>query len=346
MVNVSPTDGANARYCESVNIACEVTAQDNMTTNRRIVVLLSTYNGERFIEQQLQSILAQLPEDGMVMVRDDGSTDSTASLIDAVADPRVSITKGPNLGFGRSFLTLLAEAPADAEMIMFADQDDVWFAGKIDRAWEHLQQVGIVPALYSSSQMLADLHLRPLQATPAWPQPPSYKNALIENIVTGCTAALNGPAAELVRRGGVPASVRFHDWWMYLIVSAFGTVMFDPVPTLLYRQHGSNSIGHGTGWWGRQTQILRFLSSNDWVGIMLSQARAFHEIYGSSLAGDRFRLLHRCFAFDTDGVRPSWRLVVQCRRQRQFWFGEISLRMLVAAYLLGLWPLRKNRIAT
>jgi glycosyltransferase involved in cell wall biosynthesis len=136
----------------------------------RVVVLMSTYNGERFVAEQLRSILEQLPGSGRVFVRDDGSSDSTVTTIQAIADPRISMTAGSNLGFGRSFLTLLAESPADADLVMFADQDDVWLPGKISRAWQHLQPLGERPALYGSGQMLADAQLRPLHATPPWPQ--------------------------------------------------------------------------------------------------------------------------------------------------------------------------------
>jgi glycosyltransferase involved in cell wall biosynthesis len=193
---------------------------------------MSTYCGERFVVEQLQSILGQLPPDGSILVRDDGSPDGTADVIANFADHRIVLTRGENLGFGASFLTLLARVPRDADMVMFADQDDLWLPGKIDRAWQHLQPLADRPALYGSAQMLTDAELRPLHATPPWPRGPSLLNALTENIITGCTAALNRPAVELLQRGGVPEGVRFHDWWMYLVVSAFGTVVFDDQPTL------------------------------------------------------------------------------------------------------------------
>ena len=188
----------------------------------RVVVLMSTYNGENFVLEQLYSILDQLPVDGRIVVRDDGSSDATVERVASVADPRITVVRGENLGFASSFLTLLKNAPGDAGMIMFADQDDVWLPRKIERAWKVLSAPRDRPALYCSAQMLADEQLRPLHATQRWPRDPSFQNALSENIVTGCTAALNPAAAALLRRAGVPPEVRFHDWWMYLVVSAFG----------------------------------------------------------------------------------------------------------------------------
>lgn len=311
-----------------------------------VVVLLSAYNGERFIAEQLRSILQQLPAGGRVLVRDDGSSDATAGIVQTLGeqDPRVQLLRGGNLGFGASFLTLLAQAPADADMVMFSDQDDVWLPGKIARAWQHLQRCGDSPALYASAQMLADANLRPLHPTPPWPRGPSFAGSLTENIVTGCTAALNGAAVRLLQRGGVPPGVRFHDWWMYLVVSAFGTVVFDEQPTLLYRQHGANQIGHGAGWLGRQRQILRFLLRNDWVGILLAQVGELQLRYGGELAPPQRALVQRHFGFSGGHALPRWRLVFSARRWRHTAFGELALRVLLAAWKLHLWPRPGQRI--
>src|SRR5687767_4472450 len=211
---------------------------------------MSTYNGARFIREQLQSILQQLPPRGQIIVRDDGSRDGTVDEVGAVNDARITLLRGANLGFGRSFLTLLAHAPSDADMVMFSDQDDVWLPNKVERAWRHLRALDGQAGLYGSAQMLVDSALRPLYPTPPWPRGPSLTNALTENIITGCTAALNRPALELLQRAGVPDGVHFHDWWLYLVVSAFGSVVYDNQPALLYRQHGGNVIGHGAGWLG------------------------------------------------------------------------------------------------
>lgn len=302
------------------------------------VVLMSTYNGAAYVEVQLRSILSQLPEDGRVLVRDDGSTDDTVARIEAVADARIGLQRGCNLGFGASFLSLLAQAPPDTELLLFSDQDDCWLPGKIDRARAALRELGEVPGLYGSAQMLADGALRPLHRTPAWPRPPSFEGALVENLITGCTAALNGAAVRLLQRAGVPEGVRFHDWWVYLVVSAFGQVVFDPEPTLLYRQHGGNQIGHGTGWWGRQRQIVRFLLRHDWVGILLAQAAALERHYGSALPAGPRALLDRGFVFRADGAVPAWASVFSPRRRRQWLRDELPLRILLAAHRLRLWP--------
>jgi glycosyltransferase involved in cell wall biosynthesis len=304
---------------------------------------MSTFNGQRYVAAQLASILNQLPPGGCIRVRDDGSSDGTVNAILALGDPRISLSAGPNCGFGTSFLTLLAAAPAEADMVMFADQDDVWLPDKIERAWAQLQPFGSKPALYGSAQLLVDAELRPLHATPPWPRGPSLMNALTENIITGCTAALNRPAVALLQRAGVPEGVHFHDWWLYLVVSAFGTVVYDNQPALLYRQHDANVIGHGAGWFGRQWGVIRFLLRHDWVGILQRQVHAFLEHYGSLLAPCTLSVVLQYFQCAEDSTASRWRLVFSLKRWRQALIGDIALRVLLVAHKLRLWPLLRRK---
>jgi glycosyltransferase involved in cell wall biosynthesis len=297
---------------------------------------MSTYQGERYVREQLLSILSQLPPGGRIIVRDDGSHDQTVNEVAAFDDDRITLHRGSNLGFGPSFLTLLTLTPGDADVVMFSDQDDVWLPGKIDRAWQHLHKFDGHPALYASAQMLTDKDLRPLNATRPWPRPPSLANALMENIVTGCTAAINRPAIDLLQRAGVPAGVRFHDWWLYLVLSAFGTVVYDEQPTLLYRQHGRNVIGHGSGWLNRQLRMASFLLRHDWVGILLGQAQALLRCYGESLPTQTRDWMLAHFRFDGTAPEPRWRLIFEPRCSRQISLHELPLRLLLALHKLGL----------
>lgn len=303
----------------------------------RVVVLMSTYQGERYVREQLLSILSQLPKDGQIIIRDDGSVDRTIDTVAAVEDDRITLHRGTNLGFGPSFLTLLMLAPNDAAMVMFSDQDDVWLPGKIDRAWQYLCKFGSEPALYASAQMLVDKHLRPLHQTPRWPRPPSLANAITENIVTGCTAAINRPAIDLLQRAGVPAGVRFHDWWLYLVLSAFGTVVYDDEPTLLYRQHGGNVIGHAAGWLGRPLRMASFLLRNDWVGVLLGQVQALLRCYGESLPTATRDWILAQFCIHENESAPRWRLIFGAQRSRQMAAHELPFRLLLTLHKLKLW---------
>lgn len=311
-----------------------------LTTPGRVVVLMSTYQGERYVAEQLASILRQLPADGAILVRDDGSSDGTVPVIERLGDRRVRVERGQNVGFGRSFLTLLATAPDDADLVMFSDQDDLWLPGKIERAARALLPLRDRPALYGSTQMLADQTLQPLHVTRRWPNPPSFRGALAENMITGCTAALNAPAVRLLKRAGVANGVHFHDWWMYLVVSAFGRVVFDPEPTLLYRQHGANQIGHGAGSLGRWLHMARFLGRNDWVGILLAQVHTLWQHYGADLEPSARALIADNFELGVDTATPRWTLILRPGRWRD---QEIAFRLLLALHKLRLWPLPRRR---
>ena len=139
--------------------------------------------------------------------------------------------------------------------------------------------------------------------------------------------------------------MHFHDWWLYLVVSAFGTVVYDDRPALLYRQHGGNVIGHGAGWLGRQWQMLKFLLRNDWVGILQGQVRAFLMLYGESLAPQTRDRIHRYFHTAAKGGAPRWRLVFNAQRWRQAPVHEVALRALLVAHKLRLWPPPSRRLA-
>lgn len=303
----------------------------------RVAVVMSTFRGECFVAEQVASILHQLPADGWLLVRDDGSDDATVEKVAAFADPRIRITRGENVGFARSFFLLLASVPPEAECVMLSDQDDVWLPGKIARACDALEG-RTRPVLYFSRLQLVDEQLRPLGITAGWPRGPSFDNALAENIVTGCTIALNHAALDLVLRLGDVRKVRFHDWWIYLVVSAFGEVVADPLPTMLYRQHGTNVLGRGFGW-RRYVVNLRYIRRNSWVHVMFSQLQNFREVFGANLSAEQRALLDAYFdASDPAAVR---RLLVAPRRFRQTLADDVLLRLLVLAEILcgrGLLP--------
>lgn len=307
----------------------------------RVVVLMSTYEGEPYVAQQIESILSQLPPDGRLMVRDDGSRDRTISVVRSIRDARVHLVCGPNLGFARSFFTLMRAVPADAEMIMLSDQDDVWLPHKIMRAWNHLSSAGDTPTLYCTRQQLVDGELQPIALSNVWPRAPSFQNALTENIVTGCTAAFNPAALRLAMQLQSPEEIYFHDWWLYLVISAFGNVVADPDAPILYRQHGGNAIGRGSGL-KLYFQILRFIRKRSWAHIMYRQIGEFRMVYQEKLSPAQKHLVYSYF----DPRKPAalLKLLFAPKRFRQTLLGDLLLRLLLVAEVVsgrGLLPATK-----
>lgn len=253
--------------------------------NARVAVLMSTYNGQEYIQQQIESILPQLSPADILFIRDDGSTDETANIIARFSDDRIRLICGSNIGFGRSFFHLIYNIDPEYNAFLLSDQDDIWLPGKIERAALSVR-TQTKPTLYCSRLKLVDKNLKLLGFSPDFKRPPQLWNALCENIATGCTVALNLPALELIRE--VPLEtiqterIKYHDWWLYLCISAFGKIQFDTEALILYRQHGKNSIGMKAGI-GRYFNILRIIRRTPWTPLMLDQIQAFNRLYGTRL---------------------------------------------------------------
>jgi hypothetical protein len=227
------------------------------------VVLLATHNGAAYLPEQLRSLALQTDADWRVLVRDDGSTDDTSRLIAAfqaeMGTARVTRIghAGARLGALRNFTALLAAAPA-ARRYAFCDQDDVWLPGKLERAAMALdRQPPDCAALYCSRQIVVDARLRPLGMSPPLRRPPSLRNALVQNVASGCTIVMNRMARDAILAAAPPPGSN-HDWWAYLVTTAVGgRVLFDPEPMMLYRQHGSNTLGAAPGAGIRALRALR-----------------------------------------------------------------------------------------
>jgi rhamnosyltransferase len=221
-----------------------------------LAILLSSFNGGRFIAEQINSIRRQSYSDWTLIVRDDGSSDDTVAIVESLAsqDRRIRLlrdTKG-NLGPAGSFGALLAHArEAGAPYVALADQDDVWLQTKLARELEllHDQEAAAgraTPLLVHSDlavvrEDLTLLHRSFLdfQGLRHQSESPLVK-LLIQNFVTGSTVVVNRALLE----AAVPLPrVIMHDWWLALCAAALGRLLFLPEATVLYRQHGTNAQG-------------------------------------------------------------------------------------------------------
>ena len=230
-----------------------------------VTILLSAFNGERFLAQQLASLTDQTHADWRLRWRDDGSTDATRTIVEAFAlslrPGRATALgdDGHHRGIAGSFLHMLrlhTETGSD-DLVAFCDQDDLWLPEKLARgAAAFAGQDRSRPTLYCARQMLADARLRTLGPSPGLQRPPSFPAALVQNIATGCTVMLNRSAARLIASVDAPEGT-LHDWWAYLVVAAAGgQILVDGVPVVLYRQHGANAVGATRSRLGRGASAL------------------------------------------------------------------------------------------
>ncbi len=218
-----------------------------------ITVLLATYNGRRFIGEQLDSLLNQTYKDFKVLIHDDGSTDGTADIIDgyiARYPDKFSRIEAPATGSAAANFAFLF-SKCDDDYIMFCDQDDVWMPEKIEKTLAAVKAAEAetdadVPVLAHSDLAVTDAALNIINDSffamqKLDPDFITLPHLLVQNCVTGCTVMINRALKE--RTGEIPKECAMHDWWLALVAAVFGKTVFINEPLLYYRQHGDNSVG-------------------------------------------------------------------------------------------------------
>jgi len=218
-----------------------------------LYIVMGTYNGENFIATQIESILKQTISDFRLLIRDDGSTDSTCAILSQLAneDSRIEIlndTKG-NLGAAFNFEILINEAYIrGADFIAFSDQDDYWLENKLKLSLIALKSLSSdLPALVHTDLSVVNESLQVKHSSFMKYQGIHHVDKkpinvlLVQNFVTGCTTIINRKLVEISRP--FPKEIVMHDWWLALCAGAFGEIKFVEQATVLYRQHASNVIG-------------------------------------------------------------------------------------------------------
>lgn len=220
-----------------------------MPSSPHVVILLASHQGAAHLPVQLDSIAAQTMRDWSLVVSDDGSTDGTRDIVQDFAarhEPgRVRLVEGPRRGATRNFLSLLGQLEPGA-WAAFCDQDDQWTPQKLARAVDALTPL-TCPGHYAARTIIADPQLAPLRPSRSFHRPLGLRNALVQACMAGNTAVFNAPAARLLK-ASAPAAIRAgilsHDWWAYQVTAAHhATLIHDPRPCLLYRQHPSSEVG-------------------------------------------------------------------------------------------------------
>ena len=214
-----------------------------------IAILLCTYNGARFLAEQLASLEEQKHENWVVVASDDGSTDSTLEILRLYQAKwpagKLTIRSGPQKGFCQNFLSLACDSMLKANYYAFCDQDDVWLPTKLSVALDNIvaNQIINVPYVYCGRTRYVTDQLQPCGMSPLFVFPRTFRNALVQSIAGGNTMVFNQSAKLLIEKAG-PLEVASHDWWVYqLITGADGEVYYDQVPQLLYRQHANALVG-------------------------------------------------------------------------------------------------------
>ena len=257
-----------------------------MVNEKKVEILMSTYNGEKFLMEQLDSILHQTYGNLSILIRDDGSKDDTLKILNSYQKKtNLEVICGENIGSANSFFELLRQSSDNAMYYAFSDQDDVWFENKIQNGINSIENLDCsknMPILYCSNLKLVDENLKPFGVDNFTSIiQPSFNNSLVQNIAVGCTIIFNRKARDILIEKLPFNKVKDHDWWVYTVISAFGIVIYDDKSYINYRQHSNNAIGAATKKTDKlKRRIRKFLKYDS---IISNYVKVFKDYYGMNL---------------------------------------------------------------
>lgn len=262
-----------------------------------IAILMAVYNGEKYLSEQIDSILAQSESDWQLFINDDCSSDSSYDIAVKYAKEHperiiVSRNGSPSGSACANFMGMLGRT--DAEYAMFCDQDDVWLPDKIELTLRKMKELektyGNAPLLVHTELAVADRELN--ITAPSFtrfqglkPRYNSLNRLLCQNNVTGCTVMINRALIKLVRNA--PADkMLMHDWWLALAAAAFGHIGFVDKPTIKYRQHGNNQLGavNNRSLKGIAGFISKSGKAKERINATYRQAECFYSFYNDILS--------------------------------------------------------------
>ena len=266
---------------------------ENYMSTPTIEVLLSTYNGEKYIDQQLMSLIKQEDVIIHILIRDDGSQDKTLEIVERYAKEYdfISIIKGKNKGFAKSFWDLIQKS-GEYEYYAFCDQDDIWDKRKLISAIELIKKKNIKspkPTLYTSDVQSMDNNFNLLKKhTFGFKGTLSLDDSLIRSVLPGCTFVFNNELKKIACQ--YHGRIISHDWLIYQIALIFGQVVFDNNVYMNYRIHENNTIGVETKFGFIKSRINNLIKDKNKTR-RTDVVKDILDCYGTQLSVDVFNEL-------------------------------------------------------
>ncbi|MBR0461497.1 MAG: glycosyltransferase family 2 protein [Erysipelotrichaceae bacterium] len=263
-----------------------------------VKILMPVYNGEKYLKEQLDSLIRQDFSDWHLTISDDGSDDSSKRIIEeyeAEYPERISIHEsGKRFGDAKDHYLHLLEN-CKAEYIMFCDQDDVWKKNKISLTYKKMKEEEekdkpclIFTDLIPVDEDLKEISPSMMKLQDQDPYDPGFKKLVFRNVITGNTVMINKPLRDLALKFKGSEGIIMHDWWLGIVAAGFGKIAYIDMATVLYRQHGHNQIG------AKDTKSVSYISGrlNDLDSVKESvikrkkQAGLFLETYADRLSDE------------------------------------------------------------
>lgn len=258
-----------------------------------VAIIMGTYNGQRYIREQIESIINNTYEDYELHVYDDGSIDSTCNIIQEYAkrDARVLLHRNAqNKGVIRNFLD--AARDLEADYYMFCDQDDIWMTNKIEVSLRRIQEIerdnNEIPVAIYSDAVVVDENLKTIHRSfhkqnNLDVSKNAFKNLLLENKLIGCTIMFNRNLRDRLKYNNID-NIRMHDWWIGLVGSAFGKVAYIGTPLVQYRQHGNNEVGSVSEIVYIVKNLPHLVYQRKMLYAICEQAREFVDVYHDEMS--------------------------------------------------------------
>lgn len=258
--------------------------------DKKVAVIMSTYNGESFIREQMESILEQTYKNIEIIVRDDGSKDGTVAIVKEYQKKHknIKLYEGENLGFVKSFFELLKLTEAD--YYSYADQDDIWIENKIELAVNSLNKLdNTKPNMVFGNSDYYDENMSFI-GTGEKNKEYSFLQALFACIGQGMTMTVNKKTRDMIIEN-MPKSCFFHDWWTYLLCIGLGNVEYNNVTTVKYRRRKQNATSEGQGYIRLLMWRIKNLLFKNGMKDIKQQMLNFKEIYYNDLTEENKKII-------------------------------------------------------
>lgn len=272
-----------------------------------VAIIMTTYNGEKYVKEQIDSILVSNYQDFELFICDDGSNDNTVALMrpyEQQYPDKVHVFQNEkNLGLVRNFLQALSLTTMD--YVMFCDQDDVWTANKIGITLKRMRNLeaqtgkGTPLAVFTDAtvvdQNLMELQSSFFESNHLEPKNTDLAHLLMENKLIGCTVMVNAAVRKVLQSNRLPQDAKYHDWWVALIAASFGKIAFVKESTLLYRQHEKNMVGGADFISYIKNRLQNLQHQKEAIRALERQASEFVHLYGEQLSAEK-RMIIQTFA--------------------------------------------------
>ena len=307
---------------------------DFINEKEEILILMSTYNGEKYIEQQIESIEHQKCDIPIsILIRDDGSEDNTIKIIDKLTKKykNIELIKCENIGCTNSFFELFKLAPKNYKYYAISDQDDIWLEDKVQRGIDKLNnEDNKKPLLYGSCSELMNNNGDILGTTQKVNKKISLMNTIIQNFIPGHSQIFNTKLLEYLQQNVDPSQLYVYDFWITNVAMLYGKIIFDNKPGTHYRIHDMNTIGYGKNKIQWIKERLNRFNKGDGDKI-ISQINYFYELYKNDMNDSDRKQISKIFMMNKHiSKRIQFVFTTKVYRQK-----KIETIMFKLAYLFG-----------